>query len=115
MSEPFSECIKCGNNMVRVSEENASPLIVKCQKCGHREYAEVQIPPPWPAESGTATATDDPPKPNETERKFRLFDLSAMPVTVGSPDDESQVVPVGWILLWIIVIALVGLSLWIIL
>ena len=37
--------------MERVSEENTSPLIVECQSCGHREWAEAQIPPPWPADN----------------------------------------------------------------
>ena len=116
MSEPFVECSKCGNEMIKISPEDSSPLIVECQKCRHREYTEVQVSPPWPAE--TSALTDDSSKSSGTETEFRLFDFSVMPVSVGSPDDESPVVPVGWILPWIIVIgfiALVALLLWIIL
>ncbi len=31
--------------MKRVSKENMSPLIMECQTCAHREYAEIQISP----------------------------------------------------------------------
>ena len=31
--------------MQRVSEENESPLIMECQACAHREYAEILISP----------------------------------------------------------------------
>lgn len=33
--------------MERISDENASPLIVECLNCGHREYAEIHVSPPW--------------------------------------------------------------------
>ncbi|MFC1606590.1 hypothetical protein ACFL47_01355 [Candidatus Latescibacterota bacterium] len=115
MPEPFAECRECGNNMIKVSPEDSSPLIVECQKCGLREYVEVQISPPW------APAADDPPidepETSETKERFRFLDLKAMPVSVGIPGEESTPFPIGWIFLWIIVIsliALIGLSLWII-
>ncbi len=31
--------------MKRVSKKNMSPLIMECQICAHREYAEIQISP----------------------------------------------------------------------
>ncbi len=34
--------------MKQVSSEDVSPLIVECWHCGHREYAEIHVPPPWP-------------------------------------------------------------------
>jgi hypothetical protein len=33
--------------MKRVSPVDTSPLIMECKKCGHREWAEIQVPPPW--------------------------------------------------------------------
>ena len=47
--EDFAICRKCDGTMERVSPENTSPLIVECQSCGHQEWAEIQVPPPWPA------------------------------------------------------------------
>lgn len=44
----FEICRECGGTMEQVSSENTSPLIVECQHCGHREWAEIQVPPPWP-------------------------------------------------------------------
>lgn len=99
--------------MLRVSEENSSPLIVECQKCGHREYAEVQITPPWPPEKSTPER--QLPKSDTDKTVFRFWNSLTVPVSVDSPDAEGTIVPVGWILLWIIVLTLVGLCLWIIL
>ena len=42
----LADCRQCGGEMQTVSKENASPLVVQCQACGHREYAEVQFPGP---------------------------------------------------------------------
>lgn len=55
---------------------------------------------------------EDSLPPKETGTKWRLFDSSAIPASVDSPDDESKVIPVGWIFLWIIIIALVVLFFW---
>ena len=44
----FEVCKKCGGTMERVSAANMSPLIMECEICGHREWAEIQISPPWP-------------------------------------------------------------------
>jgi len=33
--------------MKRVSPADTSPLIMECKRCGHREWAEIQVPPPW--------------------------------------------------------------------
>ena len=60
------------------------------------------------------TLREDSSPPKEPETIWRLFDSSAIPVSVSSQDDESTVIPFGWILLWIIVIALVALLVWII-
>ena len=95
--------------MVSVSPKDTSPLILECQKCGHREYAEVQVPPGWLPEAV------DIPDTKKTERKFGFLDSTAVPVSAGSPDEESTGIPFGWIFLWIIVIALVVLVLWILL
>ena len=113
MSEPFAKCRKCGDKMVGISPAESSPVIVECPKCGHREYAEVQIPPGWAPESRRpyVEATET----NKTETIFRFLDLSATPVSIGSADEDTTIVPLGWLLLWAIVIALVGLLLWIIL
>jgi hypothetical protein len=43
----FYVCRKCGGSMKRVSPANTSPLIMECKRCGHREWAEIQVPPPW--------------------------------------------------------------------
>ena len=67
--------------------------IYRYRKCGHREYTE--------ADRG--------------EKGFRFLDLSATPVSCGPADEETTVIPLGWILLWILVIGLIGLLLWIIL
>jgi hypothetical protein len=112
MSEPFVKCRKCGHNMVRVSPENSSPLILECQKCGHKECAEIQIAPPWPP--GAVKPLIDTEETNDTGKRFRFLDVSAMPVSAGPLDKESTVIPFGWILLWIMVIAVVALLLWII-
>jgi hypothetical protein len=113
MSEPFAECRKCGNKMVRISPVDSSPLIVECQRCGHREYAEVQIPPVWLPETGWPSI--DATEADRTEKCFRFLDMSATPVSFGPADEETTVIPVGWLLLWAIVIALIGLLLWIVL
>lgn len=113
MSDPFEECRKCRGDMILVSEEKASPLIMECKKCGHQEYAEVQIPPPWPPENKTRTDVQSEPKKAKSD--FRIFESSAVPVSTGSPDDESPIVPVGWIILWVLIIALVLLLFWIVL
>jgi len=98
--------------MLRISEENSSPLIVECRECGHREYAEIQITPPWaPDGEGQEEAT----RSTIGKTEYRLWDSSAMPVSVGSPDDEGTILPLGWILLWFIIIALISLGLWIVL
>jgi len=47
--EDFDICRKCGGTMKRISPENTSPMIMECQSCGHQEWAEIQVPPPWPA------------------------------------------------------------------
>ena len=46
-AENFEVCRKCGGSMERVSPANTSPLIMECQSCGLRQWAEIQIPPPW--------------------------------------------------------------------
>jgi hypothetical protein len=43
----FVVCKKCGRSMKRVSPANTSPLIMECKRCGHREWAEIHVPPPW--------------------------------------------------------------------
>jgi hypothetical protein len=53
--------------------------------------------------------------PKEGKIVYRLWDSSAIPVSVGSSDDEGRPFPIGWVLLWIIIVALIGLCLWIIL
>jgi hypothetical protein len=45
--EDFEVCRECGGAMQRVSPVDKSPLIMECQGCGHREWAEIQVPPPW--------------------------------------------------------------------
>jgi hypothetical protein len=52
---------------------------------------------------------------DRSEKGFRFLDLSATPVSVGPPDEETTVLPVGWFLLWAVVVAFIGLLLWIIL
>ena len=77
------------------------------------EHAEVQIP----AESlpETDELSIDVTEADRSEKRFRFLDLSATPVSVGPPDEETTVIPVGWLLLWAIVMALIALLLWIIL
>lgn len=91
--------------MKRVSPEDSSPLIVRCEKCGHEESGEIQIPPPWPP------GDNDPPEnekePKTPRKEFRLFDQTASSFSTDSSDND-QVLPIGWILLWILVIAFVG-------
>lgn len=74
------------------------------------EY-EKQIPPSWPVEEESTSI--DESEASKSEKQFRFLDLSAMPVSVGPPD-ENTIIPMGWILLWILVIALAGLLIWII-
>lgn len=45
---PFIVCKKCSGVMKCITDKNKSPLIMECQECKHREWAEIQIPPPWP-------------------------------------------------------------------
>lgn len=45
--EEFEVCKQCGGTMEQVSQKNASPFIVECLDCGHREWAEVHISTPW--------------------------------------------------------------------
>ncbi len=45
--EDFTTCRKCNSTMKRISPEDSSPLVVECKKCGHQEWAEIQVPPPW--------------------------------------------------------------------
>ena len=95
MSEAFSECRKCGNKMVRISPVDSSPLIVECQKCGHREHAEVQISPGWLPDTGEPST--DATEADTTDKRFRFLDLSATPVSFGPADEETTVIPVGWL------------------
>ena len=73
--------------MLRVSPADASPLIAKCSACGHREYAEIQISPPWLPGDADDTPSKAPPKTNATGKsRFRFLDLTATPCSVGAPD-----------------------------
>ena len=57
-------CGKCGGAMKRVSPLNESPLIMRCEDCGHEFWAEGQIPPPWPPaddEDEEEEEAEDPP------------------------------------------------------
>ena len=40
-----------------VSAENTSPLTMACKDCGHSEWAEVQISPPWPINESSTGQT----------------------------------------------------------
>ena len=77
------------------------------------EYAEVQNPPESLPE--TDEPSIDVTEADRSEKDFRFLDLSATPVSVGPPDEETTVLPLGWFLLWAIVLAFVGLLLWIVL
>ncbi len=115
ITEPVLTCRNCGNELIIISQEDSSPLIFECSKCGSREYTEVQIAPPWPPAEDDQSP--DNFEPNKTKTVFRFLDLSAVPVTVGDPDEDITVFPIGWIFLWLIVIAIVALIvlvLWII-
>ncbi len=45
--EDFAICQKCNGTMKRISPKDSSPFIVACKKCGHQEWAEIQVPPTW--------------------------------------------------------------------
>ena len=57
-AEDFEICRKCGGAMKRLSPEDSSPLIMECEDCKHREYAEIQIVPPWPPRKEKAEPRD---------------------------------------------------------
>ena len=116
MSEPLPPCDRCGGEMFRLSEEGAVPLALKCTSCGHCQYAEFQDPPPWSPDDlepePTRRRGESRPRKGMEER-FRLFDPSAVPVSTGS-DEDAPVVPVGWILLWLILLGGGALILWLV-
>ena len=93
----FERCIQCNGEMSKVSAGTSSPLIMVCQRCGHQEYAEVQVPPPWPA---TEEAASRPETTNDAGRPERSrFQPSGCPVSVADADGEGTVIPFGWIVL----------------
>lgn len=44
----FVICKMCQTKLVCISLPDTSPVIMECPKCGHREYAEILLSPPWP-------------------------------------------------------------------
>ena len=97
-AEDFEVCRKCSGTMKRVSAPNTGPLIVECQSCGHREYAEVQVPPPWPIQKKEAAPPPREEDASETESKERSrCEPHGTPVTVGNPDEDTVVIPFGWL------------------
>ena len=101
----FVRCMKCGGKMARVSPEGTSPLIVECGECGHQEGAEGQPPPPW------GPAKEKPSGAKEGSTGYGILDSSAVPMSM---DDGEAPFPVGWILLWLMVLGLGGILYWIV-
>ena len=48
----YESCSRCGGALLRISPPNNSPLIMRCQECGHEEGAVIDVPPSWPLEEG---------------------------------------------------------------
>ncbi len=53
-ADNFISCQQCGGAMVQTSPPGQSPLIVKCQYCGHEEGAIVDPPAPWKPDQDAA-------------------------------------------------------------
>ena len=75
--------------MERVSKPDTSPLIMACKRCGHREWSETQIPPPWPAKDTeyvriVVEITDDDKKVQQI-RALRQLDQQL----AGLPADKA--------------------------
>jgi hypothetical protein len=86
--------------MKQVSKPNTSPLIMECKKCGHREYAEIQVPPPWGTDKKGAAPPPQEEDAIEPESKERSrCEPHGTPVTVGDPDEDTVVIPFGWLLI----------------
>jgi hypothetical protein len=58
------------------------------------------------------TPRDSSPHPEVSETVWQFLDTEAIPATVNPPDEESRVIPIGWILLWTIIIALIVFFVW---
>jgi hypothetical protein len=99
--------------MERISAENQSPQILACASCGHRETAEIQIPPPW--KPSKVKSEPHFPQPdlhdrlNQSDDRWSRYDPSGTPVTVGKPGEETKVIPFAWILIAGIVLVSSGL------
>ena len=101
-------CPRCGGAMARVSPSDTSPLILECGECGHRTFAEIQIPPPWPP-------VDSKPKerPKRTDKPNARATISlrgGAPATVGKPGEEGTVIPFGCVILPFLAVVLVALA-----
>ena len=102
--EDAVKCRICGGGMERVSEVDRSPLILACISCGHKEHLEIQIPPPWPPAGEEPETRSSHPEPapdriNRSDNRGSRYDPSGTPVTVGNQDEETKVIPFGWILI----------------
>ena len=108
----FEKCRECGEEMVRISSVDTSPLIVECKVCSHREYAEVNIAPPWPPVEDDDLPVEDEYKQEKGFSKYLRkstedYDSSGTPVSIGIPGEKVKVIPFGWILLSLIGISIV--------
>jgi rRNA maturation protein Nop10 len=128
-AEAFEACRKCGGSMKRISPANTSPLIMECKRCGHREWAEIQVPPPWGIDKkemeykrvvvhrteawGLKARLELPEESSLSlkEKVQQLFEPSGSPVTVGAPGEDTRVIPFGWIFLGGVLI--LGIIVWI--
>lgn len=171
----------CGGQMKQVSPPDTSPLTMECQKCDHREYAEIQPSPGWtPAEQTVyrllVHRTKGPAKAQEVralrelspelrslpmhvaaerissnlivdlgmhsaedaeallkkaralgldaslvgpddyteeqQQDGRFFEPFGASVSVGEPREENTVIPFGWILIGVLLIAVIVWLLW---
>jgi len=108
MTHILEICRQCGEVMEPVSPENTSPLVMRCQVCGHEEYREVQIAPPWPARPDCPRGDWQNAEPS---RKKKALRKSLRPPISIDPLAKETVLPVGWILLWTMLVGFVLLVL----
>jgi hypothetical protein len=90
--------------MKRVSPVDTSPLIMECKKCGHREWAEIQVPPPWPGNDNgveykrvVVYRAEGPGKSEEIQALRKLSEeLRRLPVTEAAQRiGYSQTIDLG--------------------
>ncbi len=98
--------------MGRVSREDTSPIVVECKRCSHREYAEVQVTPPW--HPSDEVAPSDSEQVETVKQSRQRYFPCGMPVSVGDPDEETTIIHFGCVVLGGVVILLLVVVVWLV-